>query len=115
MRLLYRRRAEFEIPDQPEFAFETVTVFRLEAFANHADAFFETCRALAGVEAHAIEYPRMAAADADHDSPAREKVGSGELAREYRRVMSRHADDTGKKTNPACLLCRRREKSQGKR
>src|SRR6266480_4380747 len=42
MRLLHRRRAEFEILDLPELTVETLDISRFEYLNEHTDAFFKS-------------------------------------------------------------------------
>ena len=107
MRLLRRRGAEFEIFDLPEFTVELFDVIAFENLDEHADAFLEPRRALAGIDAYSIQHPWMPAADAHHDPSIGQQIGGGDLARQYRWMMRRRADDSGQKANALGALRRR--------
>src|SRR5688572_23576488 len=115
VRLLYGRRAEFEIFDLPELACEIFDVRHFENFDEHADAFFKARSAFAGIDSDPVQYPRMAATDAYHDPPLREQIRGGNLARQNRRMMRRRADDPGQKANARRALCRSDVESQRER
>src|SRR6266496_1937642 len=101
VRLLSCRWAQFEIPDLPKLTVETLDIVRFEYLDEHADAFFKSRCALRGIDAHPIQNPRMAAADADHDPPFREQIGNSNLTGKNRRSsdLQRRANNSGKKAN----------------